>query len=248
MRFALFRRTALADPAHLDVRFAEKSFQVALRRRPQARRITLRVSSATGEIVLTLPQRTDLLTALRFAEAHGDWIATRIEKLPRRVGFAHGAIVPFRGLPHRIVHWSKVGGSTEGTVDGTGQAVIAVSCEPAHVTRRVKEFLEREAKKDLARAVKHYAGKLGVTAKRITVRDTKSRWGSCSARGYLNFSWRLVLAPPYVLDYLAAHEVAHLKEMNHSHRFWRIVVGMCPKTHEAERWLKRHGTELHRFG
>jgi predicted metal-dependent hydrolase len=80
------------------------------------------------------------------------------------------------------------------------------------------------------------------------VRDTKSRWGSCSARGNLNFSWRLILAPAFVLEYLAAHEVAHLKEMNHSPRFWRLVHGVCPKTIEAERWLKRHGTELHRFG
>jgi predicted metal-dependent hydrolase len=248
MRFALFRRTPLTDPAHLDVRFADASFKIALRRRPQARRITLRVSSATGEVVLTLPQRTDLATAQRFANAHGDWIATRLANVPQRITFEHGAMVPFRGIPHRIVHWSKVGGLTEATVDARGRPVIAVSCEAAHVARRVRDFLEREAKRDLAKAVRHYTGRLGVAAKRLTVRDTKSRWGSCSARGNLNFSWRLILAPPYVLDYLAAHEVAHLKEMNHSHRFWRLLTGLCPKTIEAERWLKRHGTELHRFG
>jgi predicted metal-dependent hydrolase len=82
----------------------------------------------------------------------------------------------------------------------------------------------------------------------MTVRDTKSRWGSCSASGCLNFSWRLILAPPFVLDYLAAHEVAHLKEMNHSQRFWRTVHKLCPRTEDAERWLKRHGTELHKYG
>jgi predicted metal-dependent hydrolase len=85
-------------------------------------------------------------------------------------------------------------------------------------------------------------------AKTIVVRDTRTRWGSCSVKRCLSFSWRLVLAPPFVLDYLAAHEVAHLREMNHSHRFWRIVHDICPHTQEAERWLKRHGTELHRFG
>lgn len=247
MAFALFRRTPLPDPAHLDVRFEGQSFEVVLRRRLQARRITLRISNATGAVVLTLPQRTDLLIAQRFADAHGGWIATRLEKLPQRVTFRNGARVPLRGVTHRVVHWSKVSGPTTVTVDAKGQPVIAVSCEAEHVGRRVREFLEREAKRELAKAVRHYSGKLEVTAKRITVRDTKSRWGSCSAKGNLNFSWRLVLAPAFVLDYLAAHEVAHLKEMNHSPRFWRLVHGVCPRTIEAERWLKRHGTELHRF-
>lgn len=248
MAFALFRRTPLADPAHLDVRFEGRSFQVSLRRRLQARRITLRISSATGDVVLTLPQRADLLTAQKFADAHGGWIATRLEKLPQRVTFRAGARAPLRGVSHRIVHWSKVSGPTEATLDAKDQPVIAVSCEPGHVERRVRDFLEREAKRELAKAVRHYANELHVAPNRITVRDTKSRWGSCSARGNLNFSWRLILAPSFVLDYLAAHEVAHLKEMNHSPRFWRLVHGVCPKTVEAERWLKRHGTDLHRFG
>jgi predicted metal-dependent hydrolase len=126
--------------------------------------------------------------------------------------------------------------------------VIEVFGETPHVPRRVREFLEAEAKRDLAVAVKRYCTRLGVTAKRITVRDTTSRWGSCSARGALSFSWRLVLAPPMVLDYLAAHEVAHLRELNHSPRFWRLVKTAFPQTDEAEEWLKRHGSELHRFG
>src|SRR5215213_10858944 len=109
MGFALFRRPP--DPPHLDVSHAGKRFRVALRRRNTARRITLRVSSATGDIVLTLPQRTDLDTARRFADAHGDWIATRIAKVPRRVRLAHGTRLPFRGVPHRIVHWSAIRGA-----------------------------------------------------------------------------------------------------------------------------------------
>jgi hypothetical protein len=141
MGFALFRRTPLPDPAHLDVRFEDRSFQVSLRRRPQARRITLRISSATGAVVLTLPQRTDLSTAQRFADAHGGWIATRLERLPQRVALRAGVRVPFRGVPHRIFHWSKVSGATEATLDDKGQPVIAVACEPGHVARRVREFL-----------------------------------------------------------------------------------------------------------
>lgn len=246
MRFALFRRNP--DPPHLEVAHAGRSFRVVLKRRPTARRITLRVSNATGEVVLTLPEHAELGAARRFADAHGGWIASRLERVPRRVTFKHGATVPFRGVPHRIAHWSNIGGSTEATVDPYGEAVLAVTCDTPHVARRVREFLEREARKDLARAVRKYTTALGVTAKRIAVRDTKTRWGSCSAKGCLSFSWRLILAPHYVLDYLAAHEVAHLKEMNHSHRFWRLVHGLCPRTEEAERWLNRHGSGLHRYG
>ncbi|MDQ4136571.1 MAG: M48 family metallopeptidase [Pseudomonadota bacterium] len=247
MRFALFRRVP-ADPPHLNVSHGGKSFQVALRRRPTAKRITLRVSSATGEVVLTLPERIELTAAQKFADSHGDWIATRLAKVPERITFRPGAIVPLRGVPHRVVHWSSIRGTTRAIKGIDGEAIIAVSCDAPHVARRVRDFLEAEAKRDLSAAVKRYTARLGVDASRITVRDTKSRWGSCSAKGALNFSWRLILAPPFVLDYLAAHEVGHLKEMNHSSRFWRVVHGLCPRTDEAEDWLKRHGTELHRFG
>jgi predicted metal-dependent hydrolase len=247
MRFALFRRVP-ADPAHLRVRHAGQAFKVALRRRPTAKRITLRVSNATGEVVLTIPERTDLATAQRFVDTHGDWIATRLARVPERVAFHDGAIVPLRGVPHRVVHWTNIRGTTQATKDLEGEPIIAVSGDGPHVARRMREFLEAEAKRDLSTAVRRHTVALGVTAKRITVRDTKSRWGSCSARGALSFSWRLILAPPFVLDYLAAHEVAHLRELNHSHRFWKLTHQLCPKTDEAELWLKRHGSDLHRFG
>ena len=247
MRVALLRRSA-PDPTHLDVVYDGRAFRIAVRRRAAARRITLRVSSATGEVVLTLPERADVVAAQRFADAHGGWIATRLARVPVRVLFEPGAIVPFRGQPHRILHWSTVSSATVATRDADGACVIAVACDLAHVGRRVRDFLEREARRDLVAAVGHHARGLGRAPRRITVRDTRTRWGSCSAKGLLNFSWRLILAPSFVLDYLAAHEVAHLKEMNHSERFWQVVHGLCARTAEAERWLKRHGTDLHRYG
>lgn len=247
MRLALFRR-AKADPTHLEVVHSGKNFQVLLRRRPTARRMTLRVSCATGEIVLTLPMRADLDAARRFADAYGGWIAARLARIPARVTFAHGAIVPLRGVPHRIVHWSRVRGPTTAIIDPSGEPMISVSAELPYVARHVRDFFVREARRDLGAAVKRHTEALGIPARNITVRDTRSRWGSCSAGGSLNFSWRLVLAPPFVLDYLAAHEVAHLREMNHSHRFWRITHTLCPRMEEAEGWLKRHGADLHRYG
>ena len=126
--------------------------------------------------------------------------------------------------------------------------MLSVSCDAAHVARRVRDFLAREAKRDLTEAIERYAAQLGQRPVRVTLRDTRSRWGSCTARGELNFSWRLILAPPTVLDYLVAHEMAHLREMNHSPRFWALVHALCPHTDAAEAWLKRHGTGLHRYG
>lgn len=223
-------------------------FEVAVSRRPTARRFTLRVSHATGEVVLTMPARGDFAAARAFAEAHGGWIAQRLQRLPSRITFEPGALVPLRGVPHRIVVWSHIRGSVRAESDAEGAPILAVSCEPAFVGRRVLEFLKREAARDLDAAVARHTTALGLPARRITIRDTKTRWGSCTAHGHLNFSWRLIMAPPAVLDYLAAHEVAHLREMNHSPRFWRLVHELFPRTEQAERWLKAHGSELHRYG
>jgi predicted metal-dependent hydrolase len=237
-----------ADPDHIEVVHGGDRFRVAVRRRAQARRFTLRVSNASGEVVLTLPERADLRAARQFAEAHGGWIATRLARRPDRKPFATGALIPLRGEPHRIVHWSTVRGVTRAALDPEGQRIIAVAGESAHVARRVADFLKKEALADLNRAVARHTTTLGIPARKVAVRDTVSRWGSCSAQGHLSFSWRLILAPPLVLDYLAAHEVAHLKEMNHSHRFWALTHRLCPRTEEAEAWLKRHGASLHAYG
>ena len=247
MKLALFRRIP-EDPLHLKVAHEGRNLKVALKRRPTAKRITLRVSNASGEVVLTIPERTSIDIAQRFADSHGGWIATRLAKVPTRVLFEPGALVPLRGVPHRIVHWSAVRGVTHATTASDGSPILAVSGESSHVARRVQDFLEAEARRDFAASVKRHTQTLGIPAKRITVRDTKSRWGSCSANGALNFSWRLIMAPPFVLDYLAAHEVAHLRELNHSHRFWKLTHQLCPRTDEAEAWLKTYGSALHRIG
>ena len=130
-------------------------------------------------------------------------------------------------------------------------AATRSSASPAaleHIDRRVHDFLKREARRDLHKAALAYAEALGVRVKRLSIRDQSSRWGSCTSAGSLSFSWRLILAPPFVLDYLAAHEVAHLVEMNHSSRFWRVVARVCPSVERAKRWLDTYGNDLHRYG
>jgi len=125
---------------------------------------------------------------------------------------------------------------------------IVVPGDAAHLKRRLTDWLKREAKRDLLQASETHARAIGVTFRKLSIRDQASRWGSCSADGSLSYSWRLILAPSHVLDYVAVHEVAHLKHMNHGMRFWRLVLAHCPHAGEARNWLRRHGAGLHRYG
>jgi predicted metal-dependent hydrolase len=162
--------------------------------------------------------------------------------------FAHDVVVPLRGLPHRIAHRPSVRGTVWTEMDDGGERLLCVAGAAPHVDRRVSDYLRREAKRDLEAASARFAVELGVGIRRVAVRDQASRWGSCSTAGALSFSWRLILAPRWVLDYLAAHEVAHLLEMNHSPRFWRLVRRLCPDHERAKIWLDVHGSDLHRYG
>jgi predicted metal-dependent hydrolase len=125
---------------------------------------------------------------------------------------------------------------------------LCVAGSPPHLGRRIGDYLKREAQRELEAASRRHAASLGVAFKRVSVRDQSSRWGSCSNTGVLSFSWRLVLAPPFVLEYLAAHEVCHLVELNHSPRFWRLVRRVYPHFERAKTWLDVHGADLHRYG
>jgi predicted metal-dependent hydrolase len=246
LRALLYRRPS--EPQAIQIAFDEAIYPVRVRRHRQARRYTLRIHAATREVILTMPPRGSLREAKEFAQKHGGWIAARLHRLPESAPFTHGAVIPFRGERHRIEHRPGVRGTVWIECSDDGENLICVAGEAPHVDRRVKDFLHREAQRELDTASRAAALRLGVTVRRISVRDQSSRWGSCSTTGVLSFSWRLIMAPPYVLDYLAIHEVAHLVEMNHTPRFWRLVNELCPESHRAKVWLDVHGTDLHRYG
>jgi len=246
LRALLYRRPT--EPSAIEVFFERSVYLVRLRRHRQARRYTLRIEAASREVVLTMPPRGSLQEARDFAQKHGGWIAARLQRMPEAAPFVHGVEVPLRGIAHRIVHRRGRRGTVWTETDDGGRRLLCVAGEQPHVDRRIGDFLKREAKRDLEAASRRYAARLGVCVKRISVRDQSSRWGSCSTTGVLSFSWRLILAPTYVLDYLAAHEVAHLVELNHSPRFWRLVRRLDPDFERAKRWLDVHGTDLHRYG
>ncbi len=249
LRAFLYRRKPESQPqVTIDVAFDNAVYSVRLRRIRQARRYTLRVLAATREVVLTMPLRGSLREAKAFAEKHGGWIAARLHRLPQAMPFIDGVQIPLRGEMHRIAHRLGKRGTVWVEAGDDGAMTLCVAGQVPHIGRRITDFLKREAKRDLERATAEAAQKLGVTYKRISLRDQASRWGSCSTTGVISYSWRLILAPPFVLDYLAAHEVAHLVEMNHSPRFWKTVERIFPDMPRAKGWLDANGTELHRYG
>ena len=246
LRALLYRRPS--EPQTIQIVFDQAIYPVRIRRHRQARRYTLRIHAVSREVILTMPPRGSVREAKDFAQKHGGWIAARLRRLPEAAPFADGSVLPLRGVPHRIVHRPGTRGTVWPETGTNGEALLCVAGQAPHIDRRVGDFLRREALRDLDAASRRAAERLGVTVKRISVRDQSSRWGSCSATGVLSYSWRLILAPPFVLDYLAAHEVAHLVEMNHSHRFWRLVNDVCADAGRAKVWLDVHGADLHRYG
>lgn len=239
-----------ADLAFFDVAHAGETHRVQIKRIASARRFTLRVRAATRDVVLTMPPRGSLVRAKLFVERHAAWIGARLARLPVPTPFGPGAAIPLRGVPHEICHRPDDRGTVWVETDGEPAALprICVAGAAPFVARRVQDYLIRQARRELEAAVTRHAAALGVKPSRLSLRDTASRWGSCSSSGALSFSWRLIMAPPFVLDYLAAHEVAHLKHMNHSDAFWNTVAALYPDYPRAEAWLKAQGVGLMRFG
>lgn len=234
----------LPDALELDVE--GRWLAVRLRTHPRARALRLTLP-ASGGAVLTVPHGAALADAEKFLLAQKSWLARH---LPAQIGprpFAPGASVPLRGAVHRIaLSGSMRGGVTINAAPEGPQLLVAGA--PDHLPRRLTDWFKRQAHSDLEARVAHHAERLDVRPSGITMRSQSTRWGSCSSRGRLNFNWRLVLAPPFVLDYVAAHEVAHLLEMNHSPRFWATVARTLPEMERGRRWLRHNGGELLTYG
>jgi hypothetical protein len=233
-------------PERLCLRMGNRRVAVTIRRDMRARRMILRVDAASGQPVLTLPSRTGLRQAETFLSKHLDWLKSHLVRLPDPTPFDHGSEIPLRGKPARITHRRGRGVACCVATD-TGREIL-IRGEREHLARRVLDYLKREARRDIEAAVRRHATALGKQPTQIRIGDAKTRWGSCNSKGGLTFSWRLILAPAFVLDYLAAHEVAHLKEMNHGPRFWALVAKLDPDYERAQDWLRKFGAELHAVG
>ena len=216
---------------------------VTIRRHMAARRLTLRVDGTTGAAWVSAPLWVSDVDVRRFVDRHAGWLADRRARVPGRILFQDGASIPVLGTPHRVRATAGRGRPVERT-DGE----LLVSGDPAHLSRRLTDYLRDEARRVLSDRARAKAAEVGRRVGRVTIRDTRSRWGSCAANGRMSFCWRLILAPDRVLDYVVAHEVAHLVEMNHSPAFWALCRRLCDDVDGARHWLRQYGGTLHRYG
>jgi predicted metal-dependent hydrolase len=213
---------------------------------PRARRVAVRIDPVRREAVAVAPSARQTQRAITFASERAGWIASQLALLPEAHPFANGEIIPIRGLDTVL---ERTTGRASPRIEARPYRRLVIGAPDADTfAARVKRYLVTEAKADFAEAVARHAETLKVRPTKITVKDTRSRWGSCTADGALAFSWRMIFAPGYVLDYLAAHEVAHMKELNHSSRFWAQVKRCVPDHGRGRAWLKQFGQTLHAYG
>lgn len=211
-----------------------------LRRSARARRFSLRVSRLDGQVTLSMPAHAREADAMAFAVAQADWIRRAQSGVAGAVTVGFGTVLPVEGrcltLAPGAVRTPRIEGD-----------LLLLPPDPERVATRVQGWLKLGARARLMAATDRHAAALGCPHAGITLRDTRSRWGSCAHGGAIMYSWRLIMAPPEVLDYVAAHEVAHLAEMNHSPAFWSTVARLMPDYAPRRRWLKREGNALHRY-
>jgi hypothetical protein len=247
----------MAD-SHHTIEIDGCAIPLRVRRNKRARNLILRLDEDTGGAVVTIPNRTPIRDAILMAQGRAAWIAVQLQRLPQRVAFKDGVQIPFLGEIHAVRHQPGARGIR--VQSGEMGPEIVVSGREEHLARRLQDWLKAQAKAEISAQVldktQHLASSaLGPWGRpramrpgRITVRDTRSRWGSCAVDGSLNFSWRLILAPAFVLDYVVAHEVAHLAHRNHGPQFWALVEDLTSRTGEARAWLSAHGRSLHSYG
>lgn len=230
-------------PTKMSLTVSGIDVPVELRVNSRARRLSLRVEPTDGTVRVVAPPGVPAGAIAAFVARHDDWLRARLGAVPTPLPFADGAMVPLLGVDHVIRH-DPSGPRTVRRENGA----LLVGGAPEHLARRLTDWLKGEARRELGVRSRAMAARLPARVAAVTVRDTRSRWGSCTAGGRLSYSWRLVLAPETVLDYVVAHEVAHLREMNHGARFWALVDRLHPDVAGCRAWLRRHGAGLHRYG
>lgn len=211
----------------------DPSVPLVLRRAARARRITLRVSALDGRVTVTMPHRSAEADAMRFVAGKRDWVHRQLARVAARRPVAMGSVLPVDGVCREIV------------ADGPQSPATIVVRPSRAIGPQVRRVVIDAAHERFSEAVARHAGALGVRPGPIRLRDPRSRWGSCGSDGRLMFSWRLILAPVEVADYVAAHEVAHLVRMDHSPAFWSVVAGLCPDHARCRTWLRAEGHHLH---
>lgn len=212
----------------------------------RARRMALRLDTQRRVINLVVPHRTSLSKAFDFARTHKDWIIEKLATLPAPVPFVRGAVVPVLGLDRRIsVRYRPDARTTDISLTRHKILVVTNKEDPS---ARIARFLREKAREKIEALAHEKAALIGKNIKTVQIRDTKTRWGSCATGGHLSFSWRLIFAPYAALDYVVAHEVAHLMHMNHGPKFWALCEELSLHYEAGKSWMSDHGHTLMRYG
>lgn len=245
MPFGIFRSppSRPAQPLLVEHEVAGRRLPLRVVENARAKRLTLRLEAGGQGLRVTVPPGLARGEVQRFLDRHQGWLEQKLAKVPERPQLRPGVKVPIRGVPHLITHEPAMRGVAHVRQEADGP-VLVVYGDRRRLGRRVSDFLKREAKREIEPLVARHAASVGRRAKSIRFKDTSSRWGSCTSDGGLSFSWRIMMAPPPVINYLVAHEVAHLREMNHGPKFWELCKRLCPDTDRCKDWLKRNGTAL----
>lgn len=229
-----------------EINIGDRAAPLIVRVNRRAKQLILKVDPYAGEILVTAPSKRAMREAIAFARERAGWIAAQLDEGLRARPFAEDLIVPYLGEPHVIRRSGSLRAPVR-VIDGP-PASIHVGGDAAHLNRRILDWMKREARKALTARVDDYCARLGKNRRSISVRDTRTRWGSCSSDGTMSFSWRLIMAPPAILDYVAAHECVHLMHMNHSAAFWRRLAALGVDSRGAETWLDARGAALFSYG
>jgi predicted metal-dependent hydrolase len=237
-----------AEKAHVphvvgSVSVGERAVPLVARQSRRARRVALNIDPVEDAVELVLPRGVPLNEGLRFAEQKAGWIQSRLALRPPKVAFEPGAVIPYLGIDHVIEHRPDARAGV-----WRAESRVCVSGHADFTSRRVQDWLKAEALRELTERSHEKAAQLGRRVKHVHLRDPKGRWGSCGPDGAINYSWRLILAPELVLDYVVAHEVAHIIHNNHGVRFWRLVARLTPEMEASRDWLSHHGDRLMRYG
>ncbi len=236
----------IVEYATLDLGDRQAPVEIRVNRR--AKRLILKVDTIRARVIVTSPSKAAIPEAISFATSRAAWLR---EQLAASVGarpFVPGAEFPLEGAPHIVINEGGPRSRIRTDANADGRPALFVGGDPAHTNRRVADWLKKRARRTLTEQTDDFCAQLSVKRGPISVRDTKSRWGSCASDGALSFSWRLILAPPWVLTYVAAHECAHLIHLDHSPAYWRTLATINGDASAARAWFREHGETLYGYG
>ena len=220
----------------------KKIYKVKIKKNLRAKRIILRISNISPYIYLTIPKNENEKNAIDFLLRNKEWVLNELKKIPKKILFLNNSEIPYMGVPHRIVHAGEYT-----NLIYVYDKKIMVFGKKEEISKNLKNWFYHKAKIEILNIAKLKVGFLNKKYNKVKIKDLKSSWGTCGENGNLSFSWRLILAPKHVMEYIVVHELCHLVELNHSKKFWRLVTDLFPQKKLSQDWLKTNGTYLHIF-